>query len=545
MRIQLNNYSAVSTDDIDEHLLNRAVYVPPFPEPEPDDPPAPLDIWQTIFFGLAFTAAVGGIVNRIVERFNLLDPGMAMLALFSVYLPCFFQYLLQVCVLALPKSHEPLREVIPYMWELLNVAFMCMAAANTPSCTSAFLLHDEVLDISQCSAFSYLMFALRALTFLFYALYRWTHHLSKREQFDPSVSSKANTAYLMSRGLTILAIGCLWLMNGIFQQLRVYDKAAFVGTWWAVIVLDVALVHFGSVTSLVGRHFGPSNLFKLSNLLGAFNLFFGSVLAFYIIAATLFSPVQPTSYILSGLIVCIAFLLAPSYKVNFLKGWLLHHEHNHAAKIAVCCVWALAHIVLFVSVIASGTFYMIAMNRDLSSWERWYMCTTFSASIISLTAISSADIISLYTYSKHMMRIAQHSPSRVVYMNHPVHQFMSREELLSLRFSPMSNWGSFFVSLGMRMAFAGLILLLPLVSVDKLPLWILFLAITLVSLMFSLSSPIYVGYLLSLCRKGVTSELLLKWFYAFRNGKIGITHQSSASHLRLPTTAFSTESESD
>ena len=548
MRVQLDNfgrYSALSeNEDEDPGLHDDDGTPPPPPPPVSDGPPAPLDIWQTVFYGLAFTSAVGSICGTIISDFDLSKPGLATLALFSVYLPCFFQYLLQVCVLALPKTHEPLRDVVSYLWELLNVAFMCMAAANVPACTRAFLLDDPEQDISQCSTFSYLMFALRGLTFIFYVLYRWTHNLTKREQFDVSVPHKANTAYLVTRGLIILLIGLLWLLNGLLQSFKVYDKPSFIGTWWAVIILDIFLVHLGLVTSFAGKIFGRSKLFHVTSLLGAFNLFFGSVLASYIIAATLFSPGNSTSYILSGLVVCIAFLLAPTYNANFLRGWF-QHKRNRLAEISVGCLWALAHIFLFVSIIASGSFYMIAMNRDLDVLERWYMCASYTAGIISLAVISHADVISFYNHSGRMIRIAQHHPTRVAYMQQPLNQFMTPEEMAALHPRRLSAWGSFILSLILRATLAGCILFLPFIPVDKMPLWSLFLAIALVSLLYSLCAPIYVGYLISLCRKGTSSRLHLRWLYAIRHEKIRIVHRSDASILGLPLPASASDSDSE
>lgn len=490
-------------------------------------PPQPIDIWQTIFYGLAFTSAVSTIVSTLVNEEELMGkaPGLVLLAFFSIYLPCFFQYMLQVAFLAMPRTHEPLREVVPYVWELLNVALMCMGAANVPSCTEVFLFkRDDENDYNfeQCSHFSFIMFGLRLLTALAYFLYRFTHNLSKVEQFNPVMSRKGNTAYLVTRGLAILLIGLFWLFNAVLQLYHVYGKTSFILTWWSVLIADVFIVHLGLVTQFVQRLFGKCPLFNLPDMMSTFNLFFGSVLASYIIYATFFSPTHFSNYLISLMVVSVAFVLAPSYNANSLLEWFREHTKKDLRLRIVGSLWGLSHIILFAAVIISGTFYNIAMNRDLSTTERWYLCVSYVAILASLTALSQSDILSLFDTAHGFMKFGLRYPERVTYMGQPLKEFMRLDELQQLRMKDISEWSVFFLSLFLRIGTMVLILLLPIFPPETMPVWLLFLLLLVLTLVDILVSPLYIAFLFSLCSRN-SSKLHLKWLYAIKYDKLAIT----------------------
>jgi len=293
-------------------------------------------------------------------------------------------------------------------------------------------------------------------------------------------------------------------------------------TWWCLMISDIFIVHLGLVTQCVQRLFGKSPLFNLPDMMSSFNLFFGSVLASYIISATLFSPTSFTNYLISLMVVSIAFVLAPSYNANSLLEWFREHTKNDIRLRFVGALWGLSHIILFAAVIISGTFYNIAMHRDLTSTERWYLCVSYVSILVSLTALSQSDILSLFDTAHGFMKFGLRYPERITYMGQPLKEFMRLDELQQLRMKDISEWSVFFLSLFLRIGTMVLILLLPMFSPEDMPVWLLFLLILILTLVDMLVSPLYIAFLFSLCSKG-SSKLHLKWLYAIKDEKLAIT----------------------
>ena len=110
MRVQLDNfgrYSALSeNEDEDPGLHDDDGTPPPPPPPVSDGPPAPLDIWQTVFYGLAFTSAVG-LTSTCPSP--ALQPWPSALSIFLVSFNTCFKYVFLPC----PRHASPCEKLFP------------------------------------------------------------------------------------------------------------------------------------------------------------------------------------------------------------------------------------------------------------------------------------------------------------------------------------------------------------------------------------------------------------------------------------------------
>ena len=345
-------------------------------------------VWHEVFFNLAYATAVAAIVNYLIAVSAWDQPltnGLHILAFVSLFLPLYFHWISHGLYLNRFDNSDYLHNV----YQLCNVSFMCLAAANIDGCVPLFLSGGADVDhYGGCADFSFLMFGLRLTTVVMYA--------------RAAIYIPAKTLFCVRKCVELAVFAAVWLLNGFFQ-LYVYDWVTFLLSWWAVVVADM-------IVPLVTPRIFPQRVgfvaVNIDLLIERFGLFIVGALGNCVIAATLLSStdnitMKSTVYAVSFMIICIAFSLKLTY-----------HDANKGANDDIDLhamrwhhwtgiLWIMMHMPLTAGIIIMSGFFTHALSgNDLTQRQRWYLTGSISLTIFCLTFLQL-----LHKRSKHPVRV--------------------------------------------------------------------------------------------------------------------------------------------